>query len=66
MNARPQIRERLLELKIRKWHNIATRPLFAGKYSPTRARRNFWRLAAKYPDVVRRLGLSELSVYDLP
>jgi hypothetical protein len=64
MNARPIIRERLLEMKIRKWHRIATRPLLAPKCSPAKARRNFWRLAAKYPDVVRRLGFNELSVYD--
>ncbi len=63
MHARPIIRERLLELKIHRWLMVAKYPLVNPKCSPARARRNYWRLCARYPEIMRRLGLSELSVY---
>ncbi len=45
------------ELNLARWCQIAKwRP-------PARARKNFWRLWARYPEIMQRLGLSELSVY---
>jgi len=64
MNARPQIRERLLELKIRRWCSIARCPLIAPKCPPSQARKNYWRLCSRYPHIMRRLQLSEVSVYE--
>jgi hypothetical protein len=63
MHARPHIREKLIELKLRRWCNIAKYPQHYSYCSATQARRNFWRLAAKYPDALTRAGLNELSVY---
>lgn len=61
MHVRPQFRDALIAQKLRKW-------CMAAKWqSPSlrgRARRNYWRLCAKYPHVMERLGLSELSVYE--
>ncbi len=63
MNARPQIREKLIELKIRHWCNVAQCPLLARGCPSARARKNYWRLCARYPAIMKRLGLSESSVY---
>lgn len=43
MNARPQIREKLLERKMRRWRDIARYPLLDVRCPPARARKNFWR-----------------------
>lgn len=51
MNARPQIREILIEKRIRRWCNIARFPLIAPKCSPS-------------PEIMRKLQLSEVSVYE--
>jgi hypothetical protein len=44
------------------WLKIARSPLTNMKCPTWRARRNFWHLCRKYPDLSRRLGLDELSV----
>jgi hypothetical protein len=63
MHARPQIREKLIELKLRRWCRIALDPKYYPGCTAAQARRNFWRLATKYPDAMKRAGLHELSVY---
>jgi hypothetical protein len=63
MNARPQIREKLLELKMNRWALIAKYPSIDRKCTAARARKNFWRLCQRYPAIMKRLGLSVLSVY---
>lgn len=61
MNARPQFHDILISQKLLKWCR-------AGKWHApalrSRARRNYWRLCAKYPHIMRSLGLTELSVYE--
>jgi hypothetical protein len=39
-------------------------PLFDPKCPPSRARKNYWRLYARYPEIAAKLGLTVLSVYD--
>lgn len=63
MNARPQIREKLIEVKLRRWCSIARYPQHYSCCSAAQARRNFWRLCKAHPDVMRRIGYSEVSVY---
>jgi hypothetical protein len=63
MRARPEIREILIGKKLRHWQLIALHPFVDRSCPPSRARRNFWRLAAKYPQIAARLGLKAGSVY---
>ena len=63
MNARPQIREKIIELKLRRWCRIALDPKYYPGCTAACARKNFWRLCKAHPDVMRRSGYSELSVY---
>jgi hypothetical protein len=52
--------------KMRRWQAVATCPLLDRSCPPARARKNFWRLYKKYPEIAARLGLTATSVYDLP
>jgi len=63
MNARQEIRQILVAKKMRRWAMIARCPLYAS-CPPARARKNYWRLYARYPEIAVRLGLTALSVYD--
>jgi hypothetical protein len=65
MNARPQFRNILIAKKLRRWCLIAQHPSINRNCSPARARRNYWRLFAKYPELAASLGLTETSVYML-
>ena len=64
MNARQEIRQILIAKKLRHWSMVARFPLFDPQCPPSRARKNYWRLYARYPEIAARLGLTELSVYD--
>jgi hypothetical protein len=66
VHARREIREVLLMKKMRRWQAVATCPLLDRSCPPARARKNFWRLYKKYPEIAARLGLTATSVYDLP
>ncbi len=44
------------------WRKIALTPGTNPKCPPWRARRDFWFLCRKYPELSRQLGLDELSV----
>jgi len=63
MNARKPIRDALIRQKIEHWRNAARSPAFYKRISPARARKNFWRLCARYPEIAAKLGLNEGSVY---
>jgi hypothetical protein len=63
MNARPEIRQRLIEIKIARWCMVAKYPSLDRRSSPSRARRNFWRLISKYPETAEKLRLTAVSVY---
>ena len=63
MHARPQFREILIAQRMTRWLKIAKYPYLASKCPPARARKNYWRLCARYPELMQRLGLNEFSVY---
>jgi hypothetical protein len=63
LNARPQIREHLLARKMNRWALIGRHPSAFPNCPASRARRNFSRLFAKYPQIAERLGLTPLSAY---
>jgi hypothetical protein len=63
MNARPAVKEVLIQKRIKKWWLIARCPQVDPKCLPVRARRNYLRLVTKYPEVAERLGLTVVSVY---
>ena len=63
MNARPQLRQHLLARKMQRWALIGSYPSAYPNCSASRARRNFSRLLAKYPQIAERLGLTPLSAY---
>jgi hypothetical protein len=64
MNARKEIRYHLLAERMTYWLMVARTPLMNTKCPTWRARRNFWYLCRKYPDLSRCLGVNELSVLE--
>lgn len=64
MNGRPEIRQRLIEIRMARWCRLAKYPYLAPSYPPARARKNFWRLIKAHPQTAQQLGLSATSVYD--
>jgi hypothetical protein len=62
MRARPEVRDFLIAFKIRRWKTVALNPLAFGKYPVTQARKNYWRLCARHPEIMSKLGLSATSV----
>jgi len=64
MNGRKPIREALIRQKILHWRNAARSPAFYKGIPPARARRNFWRLIDRHPEIATQLGVHEASVYD--
>jgi len=63
MRARPEVRDILIAHKMRYWSLRAQYPTSFPNCRPSRARRNFARLLAKYPQIAERLGLDALSAY---
>ena len=63
MNAGKDIREHLIAERMRYWLGIAQTPLLDIKCPTWRARKNFWALQKRYPDLAKRLGLSKVSVF---
>ena len=68
MNARKEIRDHLIAIRMRYWHDVARCRLVNLRCPTWRARKNFWALQRRYPDLAKRLGLTETSVFesDLP
>ena len=63
MHARPQIRDILVAKKLRRWSLIAKFRTIDPTCPPVRARRNFWRLLKKHPQIAAKLGMTIGSVY---
>jgi hypothetical protein len=63
MNARPEVKEVLIQKRMRRWWLIARCPVVDPACSPARARRNYLRLISKYPEIAEKLGLNVVSVY---
>jgi len=63
MNARPRVRDAIVAKKMLKWSLVGQGLRVDATCPPARARKNFWRLIARYPEIARRLHLDEASVY---
>jgi len=63
MHARPRIREVIIAKKMRRWVLISVCRGIDPSYPRSRARKNFWRLIQRYPEIAAKLGLNEASVY---
>jgi hypothetical protein len=64
MNARPQVRQILVAQKMMRWCRIAKYPSVDRSCPPARARKNYSRLCAKYPEIMTRIGLHQFSAYE--
>jgi len=63
VNARQEIRTAILTRKMKHWLMVARHPsAYLGCTAP-RARKNFWRLIAKHPEIAAGLHLNAASVY---
>lgn len=63
MNARKAIRDAIIRKRLWHWKAIALNRSVYGSCLPSQARKNFWRLCARYPEIAADLGLNEGSVY---
>lgn len=63
MRARTKLYQILIARKMLGWCNVARRPYLDPKCPPGRARRNYWYLFHRYPEVAQKLGLDEWSVF---
>jgi hypothetical protein len=64
MNARKVVRDTLIRKKLIYWRNIAHNPdHYKNVCPPSRARKNYWRLCSRYPEIMLKLGWDEGDVY---
>jgi hypothetical protein len=64
MNARKPIRDAIIRKTFWRWKALAlNQSAYGQSCPPSRARKNFWRLCARYPEIADKLGLNEGSVY---
>ena len=64
MNARKPIRDAIIRKKFWHWKALAlNQPTYGRSCPPSQARKNFWRLCARYPEIAAKLGLHLGSVY---
>jgi hypothetical protein len=64
MNARKEIREYLIGIRMQHWVSIARCPLVDLRCPAWRARKNFWALQKRYPELATELGLTATSVFE--
>jgi hypothetical protein len=62
MRARPEVKETMIAAKIRRWRTIAKNPQ-GFDINPSIARRNYWRLCKRYPEIMEKLGFTITSCY---
>jgi hypothetical protein len=65
MYARPQVREILISKKMRHWWAVAHSRLIAPSCPRIEGAEKLWRLCAKYPHIMTKLGLNEFSAFSL-
>ena len=63
MNARRVIRDIIIAKKLQRFALIGRHKFIEPCYPRARARKNYWRLFRRYPEIAARLGLNEGSVY---
>ena len=66
MNARKEIRDYLIAARMKVWLDIARCPLINTKMPTWKARKNFWSLCRKHPEIAARLGYSEALIIQSP
>ena len=66
MNARKEIRDHLIAIRMRGWFDIARCPLINTKMPTWKARKNFWSLCRKHPEIAARLGYTEALIIPSP
>ena len=66
MNARKEIRDHLIAIRMRGWFDIARCPLINTKMPTWKARKNFWSLCRKHPEIATRLGYTEGLIIPSP
>ena len=66
MNARQEIRDHLIAVRMRRWLDIARCPLINTKMPTWKARKNFWSLCRKHPEIAARLGYTEALIIPSP
>jgi hypothetical protein len=64
MHARKEVRDFLIAKKMRYWRSVAKYPVIAPSCPTWRARKNYWHLWRKYPEIASKLGFTEFSVFD--
>ena len=65
MNARKEIRDHLIAIRMRGWFDIARCPLINTKMPTWKARKNFWSLC-RHPEIAARLGYTEALIIPSP
>jgi hypothetical protein len=63
VNARPIVKEIIIARKLKRYSTICQCRFVEPNFSRARARKNYWRLFAKYREIAERIGLHEWSVY---
>jgi hypothetical protein len=63
MNARKVVRDQLIREKLAHWRAVARGVRESKTCTRSRARKNYWRLCARYPEIMMSLGWNEGSVY---
>jgi hypothetical protein len=63
MHARPEMKQILIAQKLWRWALIGRNPHAYPNVSPTRARRNYSRLYARYPQIAQKLRVTAVSAY---
>lgn len=63
MNARTEIKDALLVQRMKHWLDIARCPLINTKVPTWKARKNFWALCKRHPDLAQTHGYGPTSVF---
>jgi hypothetical protein len=66
MNARKEIRDHLIATRMKHWLQVARCPLVNPRCPTWRARKNFWSLCRKHPEIAARLDYSEALIIPSP
>src|SRR5438552_17839392 len=66
MNARKEIRDHLIAAHMKRWLDIARCPIMNTRVPTWKARKNFWSLCRKHPELTARLGYTEALIIPSP
>src|SRR6266404_2842638 len=66
MNARKEIRDHLIAARMKVWLDIARCPIMNTRVPTWKARKNFWSLCRKHPEIATRLGYTEALIITSP